>query len=75
MSLSRKGYEIAIQEMNGRTCHNCCNLVVLEVRDLGINFITSGRTIQQWNLEFRKKEKFSLPRNKSVTEPKLFSFF
>ena len=71
----RKAYEIAIQHMNQKTWGECCTLAVAELKDVGIDYITQGRTIQNWNMEYRKTELFEIPNAKMNREPKLFSLF
>ena len=53
----KQAYESAIQFMNNKTWHDCCQLAVEEVANIGIFSVKDKRTICNWNFEFRNREK------------------
>ena len=65
----RKAYEIAVQKMNTITWGECCSQAVNELCNIGISFITYGRTIQRWNVEFCNKETFLEPNQQEKRQP------
>ena len=71
----RKSYEIAVQSMNILTWEKCIKLAINELADCGIFYITSYRTVQLINIEFRKSEQITSSYERSNTEPKIFSVF
>ena len=46
-----------------------------ELNELGLYFVENERTVMKTNIHFRKNEKLIVPFQRSLREPKLFTFF
>ena len=60
----RCAYDIALKRLGKDTLNwamGCCKEAVLKVNEMGIQATTSARTVQNWNVNFRKKCKFPHP--------------
>ena len=75
-------YDIALKQLGKVTMNwtvGCCKEAVLKVNEMGIQATTSARTVQNWNVNFRKKCKFPHPNPKIANgmkyKPSLFEFF
>ena len=59
----RQAYQIALEKIATpqTTWEDCCREAIKKLANVGIRRITSGRTIQDWNLTFRINEIFPHP--------------
>ena len=56
-------YKTAIQHMNSWTWMQCCSEACRQLNELGVVQATKPRSIQDWNVEFRKSTTFLHPNH------------
>ena len=71
----KKAYEIALQCMNTITWQDCATKAIEMLADVGINTVTSSRTIMKLNAYFRVNKMLDVPFVRVSREPKLFGCF
>ena len=54
-------YRTAILHMNSWTWKQCCSEACRQLNDLGVAQATKPRSVQDWNIEFRKRRTFLHP--------------
>jgi hypothetical protein len=59
-----QAYQIALEKMginNTRWKKDCCQEAVRQLNDIGFNTTINPNTVMNWNIDFRKEEKFHHP--------------
>lgn len=77
----RNAYRIALDKMGlgNKWIEDCCNVAVTKVNGVGYNTTISGRTVANWNIQFRTSGKFPHPNhwiaNGLKPKPRIFELF
>ena len=71
----KQAHESAIQFMNHKKWHECCEHAVQEIATLGISTVKNEKTIPRLNIQFRNGERLTVSNARSQREPKLFTLF
>ena len=57
----RQAYLFSLQHIPDKSWGKCCDMAVKTLEQVGLKRITSGRTVESWNLLFRSHRKFAHP--------------
>ncbi len=77
-----QAYRIALEKMGiNNTCgkKDCCQEAVILINEIGFNMTINANTLMNWNIDFRKQEKFHHPNiyvaNYITSKPAMFKYF